>query len=487
MAIALGGGWVVRVSCARAGLLAATVAVGGCGSAPSGNADGGSADAGALDGSEDSTSTASGSGADADGGATGRTQTSVADSSESSSGEAPPSCGDGVVDPGEACDGGPGCEDCQRTCSFAAPIELEIPGLTWSNTTSVPIALTDGSGDLVVASAAGVHRVSPQGQPVWDYDEPPATWRVLSQGAAGSRSVWVGWIVGNETWDAHYTRHAVEDGTLIESFEITDGNDAWGEAVHGTGAGALYVSTSVQTDTEMFARLQRRNGIGGAVQWTLELHDDDTPDAYRARMMLDLSEAPDGSLFAAGSVRPDYGLLQNEIVHITAQGSLAWTRPLDFSAKYGGARRIHALDDGGVVAIARQQYTAFGTVGNTPGYFTHIVRLDGDGNIVWQVDPSEGRRDGRVQVAGLQPWGDRFVLGGALVDDHGDAVAWLGYLDAAGALACEWTMQHPSGDAATIDAIVPDASGGLLVQGFTDDAALDNVSTSRWIAAVHPY
>lgn len=447
----------------------------------------------ADDGDAGSSGSSSGSAAQTDDAGTsatttgeGTTASSADASSESSTGEAPPVCGNGVVEGDEQCDGEPGCEDCARTCSFGTPIDLLLTAQSWTTSTTVPVALTDGSGDLLVTSGAGLHRVAPDGTELWVQSESTSTWRVLTMTAADADSVWLGWITDDDGWTARYTRNAVADGSELESFDVGDGAESSGDAVFAT-PDALYVASSVTTpELGKFARVEHRDAVGTAVQWTADLLDDGR-DAYDSRFVLDLALGSDGTLFAAGAARLDADAIDNEIAALAPDGTLRWRRSFDTSAQYGGARRPWPLTDGGVVTIVREQHNDFGTVGNTPGFFTWLARLDAEGEIAWQVDPTDAIDEYRVQLTAVQPLDDRFVVAGALVDDNGNAAAWLGYLDADGALTCSTAVVHPNGEPAAIDAIFATADGGLAVQGFTDDDQPGSAATSRWYAPVYPY
>ncbi len=407
-------------------------------------------------------------------------------SSSSSTGEAPAVCGNGVVEPPEQCDGEPGCEDCVRTCSFAPPITMHLSGVNWTVYTTVPVPLGDGTGDLMVTSASGLHRVAPDGEEQWVQSEPIASAQVLSMTAADADSVWLGWLV--DTSAARYARYAVADGAELESFDVGAGNTARPEVVLGAPDGALLVGTTVTNAEDVrFARIDRRDAIGAAVQWSTDLLDDAGRDMYLSRYVLDLAIGADQSVFVAGGVRTDFDTVGNEITALAPDGTLRWRRDLEASALYAGARGLYPLDDGGVVGIVFQEFSDAGIIGNTPAGFTQVVRLDADGNVLWQVDPSEALDEYRASLFALRAVGDRFAIAGALVDDTGNAAAWLGYLDGDGALLCNTAVVPDNADPAAVDAITVAADGSLLVQGFTDDDEPGALATSRWYAPVYPY
>lgn len=405
---------------------------------------------------------------------------------DTSTGEVAAECGNGVVEGSEQCDGGLGCVDCEQTCGVGGPVDLLLTGYSWTTSLTPALAVADGSGDILVTSAAGLHRVDPGGQQRWVQSESPTTYRVFKMARADAESVWIGWLLGTDPQQAKYSRHAVADGSELESFAI-DATESNPGALLGTPDGELFVSTHVAlAGGEWRSRVERRTPIGAALSWSSELVDD-TPDDTPQLFVHALDRGHDGGLFAGADDRLDFETVDGVVLRLDAQGVETWRTQLDFPGKFAGARPLRALADGGVVVTARRQFNSTGAVGNTPAVFTRLVRLDRDGELVWDIDPSDAVEDGRLQVMDVQVHGDGFAVAGAVVDDHGSAAAWLGYLDAHGELGCSASMQHPNGDATTIDAFFTDAEGAWMVQGYTDDATLDQVSTARWVAPVFPY
>ena len=403
---------------------------------------------------------------------------------ESSTGTPTPECGNGIVEPPELCDGAPGCVDCEPTCGFAPPIDMLLTDISWTTSTTAPIPLRDGSGDLIVSSAAGLHRVTADGEEQWVQSEPTTTTRVWALAPADGDHVWAAWqLYDGRNNTAHYARHSVDGGAEVDSFDVIGTPGSQPGAMVGTADGPIYYGTAVAiTDTEWHSRIERRDG--DVVVWSTDLMIDPQPDGYAQLFVHAIVAADDGTSFVGGNERVDFDTNEARLTKLDANGMVAWSQSLGISATYADADDPQALADGGVVAILRQQYNDTGIVGNTPGFFTSVGRFDADGGGLWTSDPSG---DARVQLAAIHVVDDRFVVAGAEVDDHGNATPWLGYLDAQGELVCSTTLAHPSGEPSTIDHFFIDADGGLMVQGFSDDDEVGSGASARWFAAVYPY
>lgn len=408
---------------------------------------------------------------------------------ESSTGEPVAECGNAVVEAGEQCDGEPGCVDCMRTCGFAAPTDMFLNASSWTTSTRPPIAVADGTGDLIVASAAGIHRVGPDGEEQWLNTEPETTHRLWALAVADPDHVWVGWSVYGSSTVARYTRHTVTDGGEVDRFEVTEPPESDPGALLGTADGSLYFATNlVMSDMDWRARVQQRDARGMDVVWSTEVTVEMQPDGYSHAVALYLAPALDGSLLMGAYTRLDFDSNAPLLAKLGSDGSLQWQRTIEsWSGNWARVGDPTALDDGGVLVVVLRQYSSAGVIGNTPGHFTRLMRLDADGTTMWEAEPTDELGDLRVQVMTIHAVDERFALGGTVVDDTGNATPWLGYIDAQGELLCSTSVAHPGGDPATMDHFFTTADGTLMVQGYADDDQPGSAATARWFAEVYPY
>lgn len=414
--------------------------------------------------------------------------TSSSTSADSSSGEPIPECGNGILEAGEACDGEPGCVDCLLTCGFAPPVDMSLTGVSWTTSSTPPLALDDGTGDLIVTSGAGIHRVTADGEELWVESEPDSSVLLRALTSTDPDHVWVAWTFFGANSVARYTRNSVADGSEVDAFEVAGAPDSEAGDLLATAGGSLFAVTSVAVDEMQWrARVELRSAAGTDVDWTTELMVEPQPDGYAEVFGSGVVEAEGGALFVNGVQRVDFDTKAPVLAKLESDGSLLWQRTVGPGALYSRAWHPVSMPDGGVALIVQQQFSNAGTIGNTPGFFTTVLRLDADGESLWEIDPTDDVADGRVQVATIRALGDRFVVAGALVDERGGAAPWLGYLDAKGELLCSTTAAHPGGDPSAIDYLFTAADGGLMVQGFSDDDEPGSAATGRWIAAVYPY
>jgi cysteine-rich repeat protein len=342
------------------------------------------------------------------------TATTAADSGDTTTGEQPllpecdeqRSCGDGIVDSGEACDDAnaddeDGCSQaCERPAPVAfPPIDLYSLGLA---------AAVDADGSVLVAgtSPAVIVRLGPDGQPLASspLEVAPGVSIRVDGLHIGAQIV----VVGNDldaiagiVW-----RFAPD---LTPLGVAPDGEGRWYGGSGFASDGGLVVLTNAPGSGETFVE---RRAPDGSLLWSRSLD----PDAVIAGSALAI--AADDVVFVAGGIP---GLGEAAIVRMTNDASTELVlSPPDYPNTY--LERIAATPDGGAVAV-----------GDSGGY-PFIVSVDADGALRW-VSTCSGRG---VRARAIRVVDDRVLLAG---DQYGaetcgpfrcTKLPWIQHLDLEG-------------------------------------------------------
>ncbi|HEY8403465.1 MAG TPA: hypothetical protein VIK71_02540 [Flavobacteriales bacterium] len=208
----------------------------------------------------------------------------------------------------------------------------------------------------------------------------------------------------------------------------------------------------------------------GAVQWSTILGSSAADVAYAAAPTKDGGYWIAGATYGAdGDVAVHYGNADCWLVKLNAHGELIHQKNL------GGAleetpKTLHALEDGTLLMTATTLSQNGDITANSGSYDAWTVKLDAEGEILWQVC-SGGTGVDRVQAA--HPTTD----GGIILAVHSMALnghydsspchmdIWLVKLDAQGVVQWE-NVVGGSGDEEAV-AILPTGDGGYLLAGHT--------------------
>ncbi len=354
----------------------------------------------------------------------------------SSSGE--PRCGDNVVDPGEACDDeSTSCQDdCTFTCDIARAFTIP-PGPTGTADFGIarPVALPDGSGFLI-PDTRSVLRYARDGELVWRRTEPLAPWVY---------SVLPSALSPDHFWMSSVT----EDGVAaLGLFEVSTGQSVDVATFPQTGAaGSLVYDGAGNLVQMLFASTGDQQAIirslddQGAEVWRTEVAREPIGDV---EALVSAAVADDGSLYLSGSNGTAGAYTTRSwVVMLAPDGTVQWERLVfeddpvleDF---YYGSAAVTALGSDAVV-VARHQRDEVPYLGSTPYFETRVLRLDPEGEVVWEQDLSDQATGGRIELTtAITLSDDRVAVAGAL-DSDGDAVGWFGIIDGQGTLQCQAT------------------------------------------------
>jgi hypothetical protein len=394
-------------------------------------------------------------------------------------------CGNGVVEAGEDCDeASAGCNACAFVCGIDQGFVIPAPYATLG-VIHDPIAVTDGSGDILVSDAQSVHRATIDGELVWSvYGTVSTEWpRSL---AVLDDVLWVGWIVGDGSspWVTAFSSYDVSSGTETSWIEIEEAFETYTPVVRvGPDGSLVFAYAGFPTPDTYQPTIQGRSATGAEVIWTIQPTD--------AVTVFDVAFSDEGLLVGANE-SPGADDFRPLFIRYAADGLEQWRWHRDPAAEPtngGAARDPSATADGAVVFYTEEHYDGAGmSVGNLGSFITHVVRLDADGALVWERDLSELAESGRIQLEGLRLLSDGRMLavGSRLVNGVGDA--WLGYLDDDSNLLCEFAVPDASGLESSIAGTFVDGDGALRVHGYGDEeAAGENSTAVRWNATLFPY
>lgn len=197
-------------------------------------------------------------------------------------------------------------------------------------------------------------------------------------------------------------------------------------------------------------------------------------DEFRA-----IAKAPDGGFVMAGSTYSNNGDVSGLhaykdmwVVKVDGNGNKVWQRTLGGSGQ-DAAWSVAAAQDGGFV-VAGYTYSADGDV---TGYHGNgdmwVVKLNSAGNIVWQRALGGSRSDEATSVAATADGG--FIIAGMTMSSDGDVSRFLGNsdswvvkLDGAGNLL--WENSYGGADHDKPGAIAESPQGGYYLAISTDTA-----------------
>jgi hypothetical protein len=178
----------------------------------------------------------------------------------------------------------------------------------------------------------------------------------------------------------------------------------------------------------------------GRVVWQKAYGDSSSYDEATA-----IVPAADGGFFLFGNTGSEF--YDVWCMKLSSKGKILWKRAYGSKDFDEGIMNAIATQDGGIVFL-----------GNT-GDFTLIVKLNHDGDILWQ----KTFRDSDSQGSFLGSTLAATVDGGYLVG----AIGWVMKLDKKGNLIWQTALHHPQSDRlAAIQAVRQEEDGHVLVMGF---------------------
>ena len=188
-----------------------------------------------------------------------------------------------------------------------------------------------------------------------------------------------------------------------------------------------------------------------------------------------------------GDVSGNHGDRDYWIVKLDSDGDLVWQKCLGGSSD-DRARSVQQTSDGGYI-VAGSTYSNDGDVSGNHGERDYwIVKLDVDGNLIWQK--CLGGTDNELALSVRQITDGGYIVGGSAVStdgdvsgNHGDRDYWIVKLDADGNLVWQKALGGLESDVAT--SVRQTSDGGYVVGGSSSsnngDVSGNNGDSDYWI------
>ncbi|GAB3314698.1 hypothetical protein GCM10027299_03180 [Larkinella ripae] len=256
-------------------------------------------------------------------------------------------------------------------------------------------------------------------------------------------------------------------GRRYENIYATVETDGGGSAIAGVTFSIDKQISTCQSSADFWVVRFDENG---GVRWQQTLGGSQDEHA-RA-----LVYTPDGGFGVAGftysndgQVTGNHGKADFWVVKLNSTGEMSWQRTLGGTKNDLASVLTSAADGGFLVAGSSESNDGqvTGNHGNTDGW---VVRLNRDGEIVWQQSLGGS---GKETITALAPTADGgFLLAGStesndgqVSGNHGKADYWIIKIDQTGRLLWQRTLGGSDDDLATALASTPD--GGYVVAGNT--------------------
>jgi len=171
-----------------------------------------------------------------------------------------------------------------------------------------------------------------------------------------------------------------------------------------------------------------------------------------------------------GNVSENHGYYDAWIQKLNNNGTLQWEKCLG-GTKFDEANSVLQTPDGGYI-VAGQTSSTDGDVSGNQGYYdAWIVGLDATGGIEWQkcfggTGDDQANSMIRTEDGGYLIGGYTNSTDGNVSGNHGDYDAWILKLDADGNLIWQQCLGGTGDDGAQF--VTLDSDGGYLVAGYTD-------------------
>jgi len=159
----------------------------------------------------------------------------------------------------------------------------------------------------------------------------------------------------------------------------------------------------------------------------------------------------------------------------TAATSWAAAPVIEWSRTYGGsgsdsANAIQQTSDGGYIFVGSSNSNDGDVSGNRGGWDGWVVRLDAEGDIIWQRSLGGSGSDGFVSVqqtmeGGFIVAGDSSSTDGDVSENRGDRDGWVVKLDTDGEI--EWQRTFGGSREDRINDIQQTTDGGFVFTGHT--------------------
>lgn len=240
---------------------------------------------------------------------------------------------------------------------------------------------------------------------------------------------------------------------------------AYGTANSGEGAAAIapahdggyIIAGSASIPDGVEGRIWKIDELG-AIAWQQAYH------GSNQEPFGSIAATSDGGYVAAGNTNFGAGSTDAWVVKLDANGALLWQKAFG-GVDSDGAISVLPTSDGGLLVTGFTEILALGRSDNW------ILKLDAAGNIVWQK--RYGLRGSIPGLRSIAPTSDGgFIIGGVRETSTGND-AWVLKLDGDGNIL--WEKPYGSSAFDWFTAILPLPQGGYLAAGSTESSGAVNV------------
>ena len=182
-----------------------------------------------------------------------------------------------------------------------------------------------------------------------------------------------------------------------------------------------------------------------------------------------VQQTSDGGYIVAGETS-SFGVGWDAwLLRLDANGNIIWQKTYG-GTEYDSVYSIQVTADGGYIAVGR-------TLSFVHGYLSWIFKLDANGDVVWQ---KAFGGHGVNSAASVQQTSDGgYIMAGTTGEaGAGDTDGWLVKLDTSGNVMWEKTYGVSVSDAT--NSVKPTADGGYIVAGFTNGFSLP-AKSDAWL------
>ncbi len=210
--------------------------------------------------------------------------------------------------------------------------------------------------------------------------------------------------------------------------------------------------------------------------------------------------APDGGYVVAGftfsvdgDVTGNHGNSDYWVIKLDGSGNIVWKKALGGTGQddcYG----LTATNDGGYVVVGNSNSTDGDVTGNHGGADYWVVKLDGNGNKVWQKSLGGSKDDRALAVIGMADGslvtvGNSMSNNGDVTSNYGGADLWIVKLGASGLTILNLTASHDpvcAGKPVLLTASIGNNSGNYSYT-ITNGTGVNVQGTSSTPAFTQPF
>lgn len=338
---------------------------------------------------------------------------------------------------------------CALALLFCATVSAQIPTIQWQKAMggssydyARSVVQTDDGGYMAVGFTN-----SNNGDVMGNHGSGDF-WMVKMDGSGGVQ--WRKTLGGSQPDEAWCVQQTIDRGYIVCGYTYS----TTGDVVGNHGGGDFWV---IKLDT------------AGTVQWKKTYGGTDDDEAYS------IQETTDGGYVVAGTTRSNdgdvtgnHGGTDSWVVKIDSTGLLQWQKTLGGSS-FEQCMSVTQTFDGGFVATGHSVSNDGDVTGNHGSYDYWVVKLDVNGNLVWEK--SMGGSDMDMSF-GIKETSDKgYIITGQSVSSDGDVTGshggeefWVVKMDSTGAIQWEKALGGSFNEASYF--VEQTADGGYVLAGY---------------------